>query len=303
MMSFEEFTEQILGRVERKAAGKFAVQIRYVRKNNDAVLTGIAAIMEGSNLEPCIYLNELYGEYQDEHARLKEIADEIYGLFAEHYEDRIAFNADAFSDWGTVKTSIRAKLINAGQNKENLKNVPHRLFLDLAVVYYAKADTFWKKDNGSIPINNHHMEIWEQEEENLYETAIANMCSDGGHCFESFENVIRQMGLECAGLEGKVEQQPDVGMYILTNRCKQFGAAEILNKSVMRSIADQIGDKFIVLPSSLHEVIVLKDDKEEYERFANMVKEVNATQVREEERLSDHVYVYSRSEETLKIVA
>ncbi len=235
---------------------------------------------------------------------MQEIADKIYDLFTGHYGERMDFDADAFMDWETVKHSIRAKLINAAQNKERLTKSPHRMFLDLAVVYYVKADGFWEKGTGSIPVNDQHMKLWEQEEENLYETAISNMRSEGEPCFESFEDIIKQMAVEYAGLEEKPEQQQNVGMYILTNCNQKYGATEILNKSVLRSIADQIGDKFVVLPGSLHEVIVLKaDEKADYERFADMVKMVNATQLSEEERLSDHVYVYSRSEEMLKIAA
>lgn len=303
-MEFKEFTEQIVGEIGKKASGKFAVQIDHVKQNNDVVLTGIAAIMEGSNINLRIYLDGLYEEYQRGHAKMQEIIDKIYDLFTGHYGERMDFDADAFRDWETVKHSIRAKLVNAAQNRERLEKVPHRMFLDLAVVYYVKADDFWEKGIGSITVNGQHMKVWEQEEENLYETAISNMRSDGGPCFESFEDIIKQMAVEYAGLEEKLEQQQNVGMYILTNRNQKYGAAEILNKSVLRSIADQIGDKFVVLPSSLHEVIVLKaDEKADYERFADMVKMVNATQLSEEERLSDHVYVYSRSEEMLKVVA
>ena len=69
-------------------------------------------------------------------------------------------------------------------------------------------------------------------------------------------------------------------------------------------IADRVGDGFIVLPSSLHEMIVLPPKAEsEYERLADMVREVNDTQVDIEERLSYHVYMYSRDEEALQIVA
>ena len=85
---------------------------------------------------------------------------------------------------------------------------------------------------------------------------------------------------------------------------RRFGAAEILDKKTLWTIADQIGDRFIVLPSSVHEAIVLPPKEEaEYGRLADMVREVNDTQVDVEERLSDHVYVYSRDEEMLKIVA
>ena len=59
-----------------------------------------------------------------------------------------------------------------------------------------------------------------------------------------------------------------------------------------------------MLPSSIHELIILEpDDAAEYEKLADMVKEVNTTQVEVGERLSDHVYVYNRGEEALKVAA
>ena len=93
-------------------------------------------------------------------------------------------------------------------------------------------------------------------------------------------------------------------MYILKNCRKRFGAAEILDKKTLRMIADEVGDRFIILPGSIHETIVLppKDEKE-YGMLKEMVREVNDTQVDVEERLSYHVYMYNRDEETLQIVA
>ena len=44
-------------------------------------------------------------------------------------------------------------------------------------------------------------------------------------------------------------------------------------------------------------------DETEYKQLADMVRDINKSLVEAEERLSDHVYVYSRDEETLRIVA
>ena len=83
-------------------------------------------------------------------------------------------------------------------------------------------------------------------------------------------------------------------MYILTNRCKRFGAAEMLDKNTLRMITGQIGDGFIVLPSSVDETIVLPPkDGTEYEALVEMVRDINDTEVDADERLSYHVYVYS----------
>lgn len=143
-----------------------------------------------------------------------------------------------------------------------------------------------------------------QEEENLYQTAMRNMRADGEADFVTLESVVKHI---LRGINLPDEERKDLrskNMYILTNHRRCFGAAEILDKKTLRTIADQIGDRFIVLPSSVHETIVLPPKEEaEYGRLADMVREVNDTQVDVEERLSDHVYVYSRDEEMLKIVA
>ncbi|MCX4353688.1 MAG: DUF5688 family protein [Lachnospiraceae bacterium] len=144
----------------------------------------------------------------------------------------------------------------------------------------------------------------QQEEENLYQTAMMNMRTDGEADLVSIENIIRRVLPNediSLGLGG---HRRDISMYILTNSRKRFGAAEILDKKTLRMIADEVGDGFIVLPSSVHETIILppKDEKE-YGMLKGMVREVNDTQVDIEERLSYHVYMYSRDEEVLKIVA
>lgn len=54
----------------------------------------------------------------------------------------------------------------------------------------------------------------------------------------------------------------------------------------------------------MHEVIILASDRKiEYGGLADMVREINATEVSAEEYLSDHVYVYNRSKELVEIAA
>ena len=75
------------------------------------------------------------------------------------------------------------------------------------------------------------------------------------------------------------------------------------------SILDKIGEKagmdYYVLPSSIHEVLIAKDDGQVTK---NMLKELihegNRTEgiVRKEDILSDNVYRYSRKAKELKIV-
>lgn len=300
MMNFDEFTEDVLKEISMKMGEAFQIRKHDVIKNNDVKLTGIEVVKEEADIGSCVYLDELYREYKADGMKFGEIVDEVYRMILKCEEDAPDFDISGFREWGTVRGDIYPKLVNAKQNKELLEKIPHRNFMDLAVVYYAVARDHAQKDIGTILIHDEHMEIWGQEEENLYRTAMMNMCADGEADFTDIRTIVERM----TGISFPDNDSRDADMYVLTNSRRRFGAAEILDKKAMRMIADQIGDAFIVLPSSVHETIVLPpNDEEEYEELAHMVRNVNKSQVEAEERLSDHVYVYSRDEETLKIVA
>lgn len=303
-MRFEEFTENILQEIRVRADGAFQVKKHDVTKNNNVKQTGIAVVKEGTDIGPCVYLDELYREYESDGMKFDEIVDEVYRLILKHEDDdALDFDISGFKRWETVRENVHAKLINAEQNEELLEKIPHRIFMDLAVVYYVVARDHAQEDIGTILIHNGHMEMWGQEEENLYREAMINMRTDGEADLTDIRTIAECiMGISFPEKDGNDSRDTD--MYVLTNQCRRFGAAEILDKKTLRMVADQVGDGFIVLPSSVHETIVLPSKEEaEYGRLADMVQAVNDTMVEAEERLSNHVYVYSRDEEMLKIVA
>lgn len=301
MMDFQEFTEAVLEEIRKKADGSFDVLIRDTIKNNDVKITGIYAVARDSDIGPCVYLDEFYKEYEDGGMELGESVDEIYRLVTKYLNNVPDVDVSCFLSWEPVQSNIYAKLVNAKQNKLQLETIPHRMFLDLAVVYYAVVRDK-EQEIGTILIRNEHMKSWDQDEETLYQTAMCNMRADGEANFVSMETMLKQIYSD-ADIPLDV-RECNTGMYILTNSRKKFGASEILDKSTLRMIADKLGDEFIVLPSSIHETIVLPSRMGTgYGSLADMVREVNDTEVMEEERLSYHVYVYSRDEDTLQIAA
>ena len=94
------------------------------------------------------------------------------------------------------------------------------------------------------------------------------------------------------------EEHPS--MYVLSNWDTLNGAAALLDAKTMEDISQKLGGDFIVLPSSIHEVIVLPADVEMDRRdLEAMVQDVNAGEVAPEDRLSDHVYMYDSKEKEL----
>lgn len=304
MMNFDEFTENVIQDIRSRAEGELHILKKNVVKNNNVRVTGIAVRAGDENSGPCVYLESFFQEYKSGGMKFCEIVEELYRLLMKHRDDMKGVDVSAFLNWEAIRRNVYAKLINEEQNREQLGKMPHRMFLDLAVVYYAVIRDSGKEEVGTVLVRNEHMEQWGQEEEILYQTAMGNMRADGEADFAALETVIKRNSLDFDLLLRDKERKKDTGMYILTNRCKRFGAAEMLDKNTLRMIAGQVGDGFIVLPSSVHETIVLPPkDGSEYKTLAEMVRDINDTEVDADERLSYHVYVYSRDEEMLKIVA
>lgn len=298
-MEMKQFAESVLAAVREKADGKFSAWVIEREKNNGVMLTGITTESPACNMEPCIYLNDYYKAFQSGDISVDEVAGTIYNNIMEHQKQIPDINIKDFLQWNSIKGFIYPKLVNQEMNRVQLAEMPHRSFLDLAVVYYVKVV---ENGNGvgTILIHNEHMKMWGQNENVLYEVSLNNMNESGDMLFEDILNFVPQ----CL-LFGRTEQIPDdFKMYVLTNRIKCFGAARILDSSTVEQINQQIGD-FIVLPSSIHEVIIMPNHRntDDYCSLAAMVREINNQTVNPDERLSDHVYTYSKQNGELKLAA
>lgn len=85
------------------------------------------------------------------------------------------------------------------------------------------------------------------------------------------------------------------------NPGKMNGAASIFYDEALAGLAEQVGTDLFILPSSVHECIAVSTEMGTPEMLAEMVQEVNGTQVSEEEQLSDHVYLFDARERKLSI--
>ena len=132
--------------------------------------------------------------------------------------------------------------------------------------------------------------------------AVSNMRLDGEPVFEDMEEIIRSMIPD--GMPDLAVGIHKIRSYVLTNPKKVFGAVELLDGSTLKKIGDKLGSDYMVLPSSLHESIILPvDGRISYQELADIVTDINRNVVSIVERLSDHVYLYERKEGALRIAA
>lgn len=84
-----------------------------------------------------------------------------------------------------------------------------------------------------------------------------------------------------------------VDLLVLTNKTRMYGAAAMLFNGVLEDISKRFDDDIVVLPSSIHEVLIVPITSiVAYDVLLNMVREVNLTEVSVEERLTDSIYIW-----------
>ena len=285
-LDLTQFLNEVQDRIQQITGQDTRVDIQEVRKNNNVVLHGISIMRAGQNVSPTIYLEGFYDEYV-RGMPMEKIVDKVLSLYLSG-TPRKKLDMSFFTDFQQVKDRIVYRLINRSRNNELLERIPHIDFLDLAVCFYY---AFQNKDlgNGMILIQNSHMEMWGTNHRELMRLAEEN----APKLFPA-ELVSMEKMLEMIWDGDEMEKYRDaVNLYILTNDQRSQGAACVLYPGVLKRASKMLGGSFYVLPSSIHEVILLKDDGNQDKNYLHcMVRDINVSQVKTEECLSDYPYYY-----------
>jgi len=306
--SFEEFKVAVVDNIIDWLPERFSnaqVSLHVVTKNNNLKLTGLTIRTGGSNVVPTIYLEGFYEKYESG-VEFNDILKKIAEARLEH-EVKESFDIGQITDFEQCKDKIRPRLIGAEWNKELLKECPHILIEDLAVIFSIELGTNGDRSM-SATVRNEMIDTWKMTADELYKVAVQNLSDFEEGTFVSINEIVAGMMLpelleEYDGDREAAEQMlqfliPDeVSMYVLSNKTQIYGASIILNARMMETVIEKLGNDFYVLPSSVHECLVVPADKKfDASDLTRMVREVNATEVLPEERLSNRVYRYTVSE-------
>ncbi|MCI5610612.1 MAG: DUF5688 family protein [Roseburia sp.] len=297
-MEFTNFTTLVQREVEKRAGENYRVKLNDVMKNNGVVLRGITLMQDDSNISPTIYLNPYYDAYENGDTTLGTVIDEVIDTYERNKINR-SIDMKFFLNYETVRSRIIFKLINTEKNRELLRDVPYIPFHDLSIVFQCLVSEE-RFGNASILIHNVHLQLWKVNARELYECALENTPLLQGYELADMNTVLEEMkalgGIDDEEIE---DMQQEVPMYVLSNKSRINGASCILYKDILKDFAMVVDKDLYVLPSSIHEVILLPSDgTQESEQLKEMVKEINQSQVEKEEVLSDSVYYYRRSDDS-----
>lgn len=188
-------------------------------------------------------------------------------------------------DFNKSQIRLFPRLINKNSNVELLQTVPYKDFLDLAVIV-----TYEFKDADgvmSVKIDQPILKYWGVTFDDIYNIALHNMqkCDKWNVC--SMQDVL-------LNLSGQIYLN-NINMYVASIEGGVNGARCLLNDAVINHLVKEFNGSFIVLPSSIHEVIILPNNESSFSLsdFDDLVHTVNVSDaIHSEDVLSDHAYIY-----------
>lgn len=297
-MTYYQFVQAVEDRMKEAVRDSVAVHIHTAEKNNGTIRRGITLTEQNINISPTIYLEEYYRQFQ-KGTTLEYITADILRLYHEVRFQK-PWGEEKINAYSKVKDKVIYRLVNLEENQKRLKDVPYIRYLDLAVVFYVLLEVT-KYGTATMPVRNAHLDMWGVTKEELYRRASENTCRLLPDEFSAMSAVIEELSGMAFGQEGR-EDDGEWGeeMYVLSNRIRSYGAAAILYDNRLEGIGAYLKSNYYVLPSSVHEVIVIPEHEAVgKEELSAMVAEINRTQVEAEEVLSSRAYYYDREERRL----
>lgn len=297
-MNYEEFVTTVTDELRRLYAGEASVEIHHFPRNNCSEQDAVCVVPEGRNISPVIYLRPFYEAYCGGQ-RMVDILSDMVRLVGRGEE--VSYPVEELEHWECARKMIGAKLISITGNEEFLQDVPHREFMDMALVYFLYLNTD-RAPAGTSVIHWNVMESWGVTEEELYEESLRNLPDMLPPRIFHMEAMLEEMlSGNCVRARNLLDEEEPVsseelcGLYVVTNEQRWLGAVALFYHGVLDRFMERMGwESVYIIPSSIHEMLLVTGEPVEESRLLEMVCDVNDTTVDEQDRLTYSVYHYSR---------
>ncbi len=297
MMNFEEFVNFVKAEMPSYLPEGFAgaeIITREVEKNNETLM-GLTVKKPEDMIAPTMYINTPYEAYKNG-VPIGDIMRDLADVITRSYPDQ-NLNIEEILNKDYVLSKVEPKLVPLKGNNAFLEDKVYTEFLDMAVIYTVPIPESMVTGYGTVTINKEifgQLNVTIEELDNAARNNISKDWSLNSIVDIMMESPIYSQMLSEEDIEMMKRENP---MNILSNEKKVNGAAQILNKSALAAVSEKMGDEFIIIPSSVHEVIVLPYSVEmDADYLKMMIGEVNENELSPQDKLSDHAYIYSYGE-------
>ena len=274
-----------------------------VMKMNDQELNGLVMNREGVDTSPTIYIDHLHEKHlagEDTKAMMMEVLD----LYKDSLRDHPEIVQPDLS-YESIKDNVTLRLIELKRNRMYLVDVPYMSVGNgFAVVCDIKMDN--REGSWRTTITRDILEKNGYDKKLLFTAAMRDAWEhDPPVMMDMSGQLIGVHGLvnrlECSG---PISDQEKSNMYVLSNSSGVLGASALFYPGAQEHIAEQLGESYYVLPSSVHEVLIVPESAGiGREELSGMVRAANNTVVEAKDVLSDNVMHYDKDEKQLSIAS
>lgn len=298
-MEYKDFLEEVKNNIKDYLPDSFkdaTVDIQKVKKNNGVELNGLTVRKTGQKISPVLYLDQHYRNLQQGLTNIQDICKNVAEGITQNQR---SFDVNDILDPEKIKDRVTFSVIGAKNNISMLQDMPHRIKDDMAMVYRIIVNQE-NQEVGSVKISDQLAESLNLNEKDLYNMAMENTPKLFPAQFQSMFDVLKKMMPEMAEM-----MEPNIfedSMYVLSNEQNIDGASALFYPGVQEEIYKHMGKEYYVLPSSIHETIIVpKNASMNATELKNMVMEINGKEVSPDEVLTDSVYEYDARSKTLTI--
>ena len=284
-MSDDAFLQELIPMIYDRIPEGLKVVAKVQMKNNGTLRSGITLKKEtGQGTFPFVYLEPFYPEAAPG-LSMEAIADEVSRRLM--CPPAFVPFKEGFPDEEDILKQVIFRLVNHSRNEDFLRMIVNRDFLDLSLLYglYAEgpdgesAVCFLKKDT---------YRKFDISEEELFRAAFKNSARLFHECLEGVHSLL--------GME--VEEE---WMYVLSNRPRLYGASALIYGNSLEILAREKEADILILPSSVHELILVPRTYTDYRDLKALIKEVNDRNTPPEDVLSDNAYIYRKDTGRIEI--
>lgn len=285
-MNREEFTESIMESIREQLPEGYSMDVVKTTKNNDISKTGVVIKSEASNLAPTVYLEDLYHDYENGKS-IDEIRNFVINV-ATH--EHVQLDADNLLSRENILDKVVFKMRNSEINKTYLENVPVKAIDgmdDIVLVPYISVDIGGIEGKGAFVVQEQIINNAGITKDELFDAATRNS--------ENIPVHIKRMSELFGGIFGDEFQEQDEAMFVAMDE-NFSGISPLASRDFYEKVEEKTGtDRFIILPSSINELIIVKKDMiHDNDFLLGMVRDVNNSMVRESEILGYNIYEYDQ---------
>ena len=284
-MMYEEFENKLFAQIREEYPG-VSIEDHYVEKLNGQGYDGVHVQLPGESIGITLNTWDLYGQNMEGRPM-----DNILEAIRDGLAERMEIPTQILEDYGSIRDKLLLQVVETKTNQDMLKNIPHKEEQDMSVVYRIILDGDATGQHSAI-ITNEFMESLGITAEQLDADARAS-------AREHFPASVRSMNEVLADLMGvppEMMPKSQSDMYVATCNGGLMGAGCMFYPDFMEEAAKTVGGNFFVLPSSIHEVILVPEGVLSWDKLQDMVQQINVTEVSAEDKLSDTVYHYDAKE-------